>query len=63
MKREEVLMEAMPYIQTFHGRTIVVKLGGHAMVDQKILDTVIQDVVLLSYVGMRVVAARRLLRR
>ena len=55
MKREEVLMEAMPYIQNFHGRTIVVKLGGHAMVDQNILDTVIQDVVLLSYVGMRVV--------
>jgi len=55
MKREEVLMEAMPYIQKFHGKTIVIKLGGHAMVDQKILDTVIQDVVLLRYVGINVV--------
>ncbi|WAI02412.1 acetylglutamate kinase [Methanogenium organophilum] len=55
MKREDVLMEAMPYIQRFHGKTIVIKLGGHAMVDQKILDTAIQDVVLLRYVGINVV--------
>ncbi len=55
MKREEVLMEALPYIQKFHGRTIVIKLGGHAMVDPAILDTVIQDAVLLHYVGMKVV--------
>jgi N-acetylglutamate kinase (EC 2.7.2.8) len=55
MKREEVLMEALPYIQKFHGRTIVIKLGGHAMVDPNILDTVIQDAVLLHYVGMKVV--------
>lgn len=55
MKREDVLMEAMPYIQQFHGKTIVIKLGGHAMVDQKILDTAIQDVVLLRYVGINVV--------
>jgi acetylglutamate kinase len=55
MKREEVLMEALPYIQKFHGKTIVIKLGGHAMVDPVILDTVIQDAVLLHYVGMKVV--------
>ena len=55
MKREDVLMEAMPYIQQFHGKTIVIKLGGHAMVDHKILDTAIQDVVLLRYVGINVV--------
>jgi len=55
MKREDVLMEALPYIQKFHGKTIVIKLGGHAMVDQKILDTVIRDAVLLRYVGMKVV--------
>lgn len=55
MKREDVLIEALPYIQKFHGETIVIKLGGHAMVDQKILKTVIQDVVLLRYVGMHVV--------
>ena len=55
MKRADVLMEALPYIQQFHGKTIVVKLGGHAMIDPDILDTVIQDAVLLHYVGLRVV--------
>ncbi len=55
MKREEVLMEALPYIQRFHGRTIIIKLGGHAMVDQEILDMAIRDAVLLQYVGMKVV--------
>ncbi|NYT05391.1 MAG: acetylglutamate kinase [Methanomicrobiales archaeon] len=55
MKREDVLTEALPYIQTFHGKKIVIKLGGHAMVDPQILDTVIQDAVLLHYVGMKVV--------
>lgn len=55
MKREEVLMEALPYIQKFHGKKVVIKLGGHAMVDPAILDTVIQDAVLLHYVGMKVV--------
>jgi len=55
VKREEVLMEALPYIQRFHGRTIVIKLGGHAMVDQGILGMAIRDAVLLKYVGMKVV--------
>ncbi|MDD5419823.1 MAG: acetylglutamate kinase [Methanomicrobiaceae archaeon] len=55
MKREDVLMEALPYIQKFHGKTIVIKLGGHAMVDPGILETVIRDAVLLRYVGMKVV--------
>jgi acetylglutamate kinase len=48
-------MEALPYIQRFHGKTIVIKLGGHAMVDQKILEMAIRDAVLLQYVGMKVV--------
>ncbi|WOX56602.1 MULTISPECIES: acetylglutamate kinase [unclassified Methanoculleus] len=55
MKREDVLIEALPYIQKFHGKTIVIKLGGHAMVDQVILETAIRDAVLLHYVGMKVV--------
>jgi acetylglutamate kinase len=55
VKREEVLMEALPYIQRFHGKTIVIKLGGHAMVDQGILEMAIRDAVLLQYVGMKVV--------
>ncbi|MBR1368747.1 acetylglutamate kinase [Methanocalculus chunghsingensis] len=55
MKREDVLMEALPYIRQFHGKTIIIKLGGHAMVDPKIMNTVIEDAVLLHYIGMKVV--------
>jgi acetylglutamate kinase len=55
MKREDVLMEALPYIQQFHGKTIVINLGGHAMVDPVVLENAIRDVVLLHYVGIRVV--------
>lgn len=55
MKREDVLMEALPYIQKFHGRMMVIKIGGHAMVDPTILETVIRDAVLLHYVGIKVV--------
>jgi acetylglutamate kinase len=55
MKREEVLTEALPYIQQFHGKTMVIKLGGHAMVDPDILEDAIKDAVLLQLVGIRVV--------
>ncbi len=55
MKREDVLMEALPYIQEFHGKTMVIKLGGHAMIDQAILEMAIRDVVLLQIVGIRLV--------
>lgn len=53
--RQNVLMEALPYIRKFHKKTIVIKLGGHAMVDHAIMNTVVEDAVLLHYVGMRVV--------
>ena len=55
MKRQEILTEALPYIQQFHGKTMVIKLGGHAMVDGIILDKAISDVVLLQLVGIKVV--------
>ena len=55
MKREDVLMEALPYIQQFYGKTLVIKLGGHAMVDPVVLENAIRDAVLLNYVGIRVV--------
>ncbi len=55
MKREEVLTEALPYIQQFHGKTMVIKLGGHAMIDPVILESAIHDAVLLQIVGIRVV--------
>ena len=51
--RVRVLSEALPYIQQFAGRTIVVKYGGAAMKDSTLKDTVIRDIVFLSCVGLR----------
>ncbi|MBF2049211.1 MAG: acetylglutamate kinase [Leptolyngbya sp. IPPAS B-1204] len=51
--RVRVLSEALPYIQQFAGRTIVVKYGGAAMKDGRLKETVIRDVVFLSCVGLR----------
>ncbi|MFM7408421.1 MAG: acetylglutamate kinase [Cuspidothrix sp.] len=51
--RVEVLSEALPYIQQFAGRTVVVKYGGAAMKDSNLKDKVIRDVVFLSCVGLR----------
>lgn len=51
-KRENVLIEALPYIREFHDSIMVIKVGGHAMVDPKIMDEIIQDIVLLRYVGI-----------
>ncbi len=53
--RAQVLAEALPYIQRFNGKTVVVKYGGSAMVSQALRETVISDVILLSLVGVRVV--------
>lgn len=53
LNRAIVLSEALPYIQNFAGRTIVVKYGGAAMKDSNLKDQVIRDIVLLSYVGIR----------
>ncbi|MBF2064554.1 MAG: acetylglutamate kinase [Calothrix sp. C42_A2020_038] len=51
--RVKVLSEALPYIQQFAGRTVVVKYGGAAMKDAQLKDTVIRDIVFLSCVGLR----------
>ena len=50
-----VLAEALPYIKRFHGKTIVVKFGGNAMVDEQLKQCFARDVVLLKLVGMNVV--------
>ena len=49
------LSEALPYIQKYNGKTVVVKYGGNAMVNEELKDAVIHDIVLLSLVGVRVV--------
>jgi acetylglutamate kinase len=48
----EVLLEALPYIREFHGRTVVIKYGGAAMSDPELREQFARDVVLLKYVGM-----------
>ncbi len=53
--RVRVLSEALPYIQKFAGRTIVVKYGGAAMKDGQLKDKVVRDIVFLSCVGVRLV--------
>jgi acetylglutamate kinase len=50
--KARVLAEALPYIQRFHGRTIVVKFGGNAMIDAELKTAFAHDVVLLKLVGM-----------
>ncbi|MFB0936584.1 MAG: acetylglutamate kinase [Propionivibrio sp.] len=50
-----ILAEALPYIKRFHGKTIVVKFGGNAMIDEKLKQCFARDVVLLKLVGMNVV--------
>ncbi|MGA1357658.1 MAG: acetylglutamate kinase [Prochlorothrix sp.] len=51
--RVKILSEALPYIQRFTGRTVVVKYGGAAMKDEKLKENVIRDVVFMSCVGIR----------
>jgi len=47
-----ILIEALPYIRTFYGTTIVVKYGGNAMINQQLKEAVCQDLVLLKYIGL-----------
>ena len=53
MEKAEVLIEALPYIQRFNRKIIVVKYGGSAMVDEELKKNVIQDVTLLKLVGFK----------
>lgn len=52
IERSQVLVEALPYIRNFRGATIVIKYGGHAMVDPQLKELIIQDVALMALVGM-----------
>jgi acetylglutamate kinase len=51
----QVLVHALPYIQKYSNKTVVVKYGGNAMINEKLKDAVMSDLVLLSLVGIRVV--------
>ena len=53
--RAAILVEALPYIQEFHGKTIVIKYGGNAMINDELKASVMQDVALMKFVGINVV--------
>lgn len=53
LDRAKVLIEALPYIKTFWGQTVVIKYGGAAMVDEELARTFALDIVLLRFVGMK----------
>ena len=52
-EQAEILVQALPYIRQYHGKTVVIKYGGNAMTDESLKETVTKDIVLLHYVGMR----------
>ena len=54
-QRAQVLTEALPYIQQYNGRIVVVKYGGNAMVSDQLRQQVMEDIVLLQLVGVKVV--------
>jgi len=54
-QQARTLVEALPYIQKFTGKTIVVKYGGNAMISSELRQAVMSDIILLSLVGIRVV--------
>lgn len=53
--RSKVLIDALPYIQRYNGKTVVVKYGGNAMTNSELKDAVMSDIVLLNLVGVRTV--------
>lgn len=55
IERAQFLAEALPYIQKYSGKTIVVKYGGNAMISEQLRDAVMSDIILLQLVGIHVV--------
>lgn len=53
IKRAGILIEALPYIQRFNGKTIVIKYGGNAMISPELRQSVMEDITLLKYIGAR----------
>lgn len=52
IKKAEILIEALPYIQKLYGKTVVIKYGGNAMINDELKNSVIEDITLLKYIGM-----------
>ncbi len=54
-QRAEVLTQALPYIKKYNGKVVVIKYGGNAMINEQLKEQVMEDVVLLSLIGVKVV--------
>ncbi len=52
MNIADILIEALPYIRRFYGKTLVIKYGGHAMVDEELKEAFAKDIVLLKFIGL-----------
>jgi acetylglutamate kinase len=52
IKKAEILIEALPYIQKLSGKTVVIKYGGNAMINDELKNSVMEDITLLKYIGM-----------
>lgn len=53
--RARILVHALPYIKKYNGKIVVIKYGGNAMTSEKLKDSVMRDIVLLSLIGVKVV--------
>jgi hypothetical protein len=59
-QKAAVLTEALPWLQRFHGTTVVIKYGGHAMLDDKLRQAFAEDMVFLRLAGLRPVVVQSL---
>lgn len=55
IQKAKILQEALPYIKEFYGKTFLVKYGGSAMTDKDLRNSFIKDIVLLSYIGIKII--------
>lgn len=52
IKKAQILIDALPYIQKFSGKTVVIKYGGNAMINEELKNQVMEDITLLKFIGM-----------
>ncbi len=52
LEKAKILIEALPYIKAFSNKTVVIKYGGHAMVDDALKKSFALDIILLKYIGL-----------
>ena len=52
IKKAGILIEALPYIPKFAGKTVVIKYGGNAMINEELKNSVVEDITLLKFIGL-----------